>query len=142
MNKSDFINLLNGDLANEYAHLHFYLHSAIQVEGLHREELREFFTEQAASEMNHVKQFGDMIVGLGGTPICMPASFPDQLKSPTDILDYALTMENQVVENYAQRMDQARDVLTGGDAKWVEAFLENQIIDSRTDADNIKKMLK
>jgi len=141
MNKSDLISRLNFDIQNEYAHMHFYMHSAAMVEGLHRQELREFFMEQATSEMKHIQAFADMIVGLGGKPNCLPSSFPDHMSSPNDILEYALRMETEVVNNYAERMDQAAS-LGGADGKWVEAFLENQIIDSRTDADNIRMMRK
>ena len=72
----------------------------------------------------------------------MPEKFPVTLTSPKDILSYALAMEDRVVENYAHRMAQVGTLGNLADAKWVEAFLENQIVDSRTDADNIRQMLK
>lgn len=141
MTKEQMINLLNGDLQNEYMHLHFYLHSAAMVAGLHRAELKEFLLEEAAGEMKHVQEFADLIVGFGATPSCMPNPFPTDLICPLAILKHALMMEDQVVANYAERMDQARE-LGGVDGKWLEAFLENQIIDSRKDADQIRKMVQ
>lgn len=141
MTKNELIDLLNGDLRNEYMHLHFYLHSASMVAGLHRAELKEFLLEEAQGEMKHVSEFADLIVGLGGVPDSLPHSFPTNLVCPYDILNYALSMEDQVVSNYATRMDQAAE-LGGADGKWIEAFLENQIIDSRHDADHIRQMIK
>ena len=82
-----------------------------------------------------------MILGLGaGSVSSTPTSYPDGLSCPVAILRHALHMEEEVVRNYAERMDQASS-LGGPDGKWVEAFLENQIIDSRTDADSIRRML-
>jgi bacterioferritin (cytochrome b1) len=140
MTKDQMIELLNSDLRNEYMHMHFYLHSASIITGLHRAELREFLTEEAANEMKHVQEFADLIVGLGGNPTTIPAPFPDNIKDPTDILSHALMMEDTVVNNYATRMGQAEE-LGGTDGRWIEAFLENQIVNSRSDADNIRQML-
>lgn len=141
MTKEQMIELLNGDIRNEYMHLHFYLHSAMMVQGLHREELREFLLEEAAGEMKHVQQFGDLIVGLGGLPENTPNIFPTELTNPVDILTHALGMEDQVVANYVQRMDQATE-LGGVDGRWIEIFLEDQIMQSRTDADHLRQILK
>src|SRR5690242_11079477 len=104
MNKEKMVELLNSDLGNEYKHMHFYLHSAIVVAGLHREELREFLLEEAQGEMLHIQQFGELILGLDGTPSTDVKEFRSDLTSPTDILGYALAMEEEVVFNYTQRM--------------------------------------
>jgi bacterioferritin len=144
MTKQEMISLLNNDLRNEYAHMHFYLHSAIQIMGLHREELREFFLEEAASEMQHVREFGDLIMGLGGNPESLPNEFPTNLYTAQNILSHALSMEREVIKNYVERMDQATkitDVDGGIDGKWIEIFLEDQIMHSRKDVDNIRLML-
>jgi hypothetical protein len=60
----------------------------------------------------------------------------------------ALEMENQVVSNYVLRHSQAEEIASSGcpghavDATYVALFLEDQILDSRGDADNILEMLK
>ena len=141
MTKEQMIALLNGDLRNEYMHLHFYLHSAAMVAGLHRAELKEFLVEEAEGEFKHVQEFADLIVGLGGVPDTIHNPFPTNLTCPWEILKHALFMEDTVVANYAERMGQAEE-LGGPDGRWIEAFLENQIIDSRKDADHIRQMLK
>lgn len=140
MTKQEMMDLLNSDIRNEYTHFHFYLQSAIMVGGLHREEIREFLLESAASEMGHIKEFGDLIVGLGGIPESMPNAFPANLVSPTEILTYALSMEENVVANYVSRINQTVE-LGGVDGKWIELFLEGHVQDSRSDLDNIKRML-
>lgn len=140
MTKTELIDLLNGDLKNEYMHMHFYLHSAVVVRGLHRAEIREFLLEEAASEMTHVKKFADLIVGLGGIPASLPNPFPTDLTKPVRILKFALDMEETVVANYTARLGHAAE-LGGVDGKWVELFIEDQLVQSRTDADHIRQLL-
>jgi bacterioferritin len=140
MTTQEMIDLLNADLSNELKHMLFYLHHASLIRGLHREELREFLMEEAASEMKHVQIFQDLIIGLGGVPDMKPNSF-DTFSDPEMILRYAMQMEDEVVSNYAQRMDQAATLESLADAKWVEIFLEDQILHSRADADNLRQMI-
>jgi len=154
MTKQELIDLLNADLSNEYKHMLTYLHFASTVEGLHREELSEFWMKAAQSEMQHVAEFSKMIVGLGGMPVrgvrcevrhtesvfyCVEP-FP-YLTDPLEQVKYALAMEDEVVANYVQRLADA-EKLGGVDGTFVGLFLEDQIVDSRTDADHLRQMLK
>lgn len=139
MTKSEMIDLLNGDLANELTHMLFYLHNASIVRGLHREEYREFLIKAAQSEMEHVREFQDVIVGLGGRPNTKPNPF----RCNTNIfmvLSEALTMERIVVANYEERIRNAEE-LGGVDGKYIELFLEKQLEHSREDADHIAQMV-
>ena len=138
MTKEEMIDLLNGDLSNEYKHMHFYLHSSFMVQGLHRVELGEFLAEAAVDEFKHVQEFAKMIVGLGGKPTTEVNEFRS-LANPFDILSYALKMEEEVVANYVQRMQDAKE-LGGVDGAFIEIFLEGQILDSRQDLDELRLM--
>lgn len=159
MTLDKLIVLLNEDLSREYAHMHFYLHAAAVVTGLHREEYQELFMKEAASEMQHVHEFGKMILGLGGIPGTAVAPFYDGGFSssnlsgstgvlgdfqPKTLLTEALRMEQEVVANYTQRMDEAEEL--DGEHKvhgrYVHIFLEDQILDSRAAVDQYKEMLK
>ncbi len=141
MTKQELIDLLNEDLKNERMHMLFYLNASIVVKGLHREEMSEFFLESAKSEMGHIVQFGNMIQGLGGIPAVESNLFQENLFDPEGLLQYALKMETEVVENYVKRAYQAEHELGGADGFWVHCFLEDQVMDSRKDADNIREML-
>lgn len=141
MTKENFILLMQNDIRNEYKHMHFYLHSAVMVGGIHRKEYSEFFLEEAASEMKHVEEFGRKIIGLGAIPETLPSGFPTHLKCPIEILRYILKMETEVVCIYADRLKQAAD-LGGPDGAVMEAFYENQILDSRNTAEDVAKMLE
>jgi ferritin len=153
MKIEELVSLLEGDLANEYAHWHFYMQAATAARGLHRQEIGEFFSEQAAGEMKHVEEFRRLIQGLktrrgipGGVASTV-APFKSNMSCPRELLQAALEMENEVVSNYVLRHSQAEEVASAGgdyaiDGTYVALFLEDQILDSRGDADNILEMLR
>jgi rubrerythrin len=88
----EIVTLLNDDLKNEWKHLQFYLHHASAITGLHAHEYKEFLLEQAASEMQHVSQFSDMIIGLGGVATTDSHDFP-KLTTAGAAFGYAAFME-------------------------------------------------
>lgn len=139
MDLPKMIDLLREDLANEMTHMLFYLKNASTLTGLHRQEIRELFMEEAASEMKHVQEFQDLIVGLGG-------SVDGVFEKPQDVLvltdclaavKYAYTLETDVVARYTERIRQAQE-LGGSNGLYIEVFLEEQVLHSRADADNLK----
>ncbi len=138
--------LLNEDLSREYSHMHFYLHASIVVRGLHREEYSEMFRGEATSEMTHVQQFAKLILGIGGTPNTGVATFRSDITDPIKLVEEAMRMEKEVVANYVDRMDQAIVLQeNGGDdrihGRYIEIFLEDQILHSRSDVDNYREIL-
>lgn len=146
------LNLLNEDLSREYSHWNFYIHASTSVVGLHREEIAEFLLKQAEEEMKHIEEFKKLIYGIATRrrmdfdPIAESADFAKNLKCPNSILLEALKMEDQVVAQYVQRIEDANLLQENGgedkiDGKFIELFLEDQIMDSRKDADNIRMML-
>jgi bacterioferritin (cytochrome b1) len=136
----NMINNLNGDLTREYAHLHFYLNASIRVRGVNRPELSKFFLDAARGEVEHIIAFGRLITGLGGVPTTDVAPFVADLTTPDDLIREAIAMEEAVVSNYLERMnqcDQSGDV----NGAFVHAFIEQQLVDSRSDVDELKQML-
>lgn len=148
MTKNEFIDKLNMDLRGEYRHFLFYLYHSSVVRGLHRHEIGELLYEHAQSEMSHISEFSKTIIGLGEKPYCVTdesiyntADFFPHFEKPEDIIAYALQMEDEVVANYAARMKET-SCLQEPDATFVSLFLEEQILDSRKDADEFREMLK
>lgn len=154
MTIKELLDALAGDLTNEYAHWHFYVQAATNVSGLHRQEMSEFFLEQAAGEMKHIQEFRRMIQGVATRRSIefsipnYPSEFKQGLTSPKDLLSTALEMEDKVVGNYVLRRGQAESIADEQghedaiDSTYIALFLEDQILDSRGDADNIREMLK
>lgn len=153
MKIDELVDLLISDLANEYAHMHFYIQANTNIRGLHRQEIGEFFFEQAQSEMKHVGEFRRLIQGiitrrkLDKKVPNLVGEFKQNLTCPKALLRAALEMEDQVVSNYVTRHAQAEALAENGgedfiDGTYVGLFLEDQILDSRGDADNIREMLE
>ena len=144
-NYCNFVNLMLDDLKNERKHMLFYLTASSTVSGLHREEYRELFLKEAGEEMKHVHEFQDAILGLGAdiTASTQVKEHNDYLVSydVKELLEYALKMESEVVENYALRISVDLNLLDEPDKRWMEIFYESQIEKSRTDVDNLKMIL-
>lgn len=135
MTVEEMVGLLNSDLKNEYKHMHFYLHAAATVEGVERFWLADVLRKHAESELGHCLQFATKIRSYGHQPVAGwqdPHQFPQKV-TPLGILAYALKMEQEVVENYRLRRQQAEGL---GDTALV-LFLEEQIEDSQHDVDEL-----
>lgn len=153
MNINKFVELLSEDLSREYSHWNFYIQAATSITSLHREELGEFLLEQSKEEMGHIEEFKRVLHGIitrRNLDFSVPtriAEFKNNLSCPEEILKEALRLEDEVVANYVQRIEDANKLQENGgedrvDGKFVELFLEDQILDSRSDADNIRMMIK
>lgn len=141
MTLSEFVTLINEDLQNEWTHLQFYLYHASAVTGLHAEEYKEFFTEAAKSELNHVQQFLDCLHGFNFVQPCAGGHpFPTYTRVE-DILIEAHTMERQVVVTYANRIEQLKSLDDKVAAAYLEVFYEDQLQDSYEDARHIQRIL-
>lgn len=145
MNLDMMISLLNSDLQREVTHWHFYTHSSLVISGLHRLEIREFLQEQAAEEAKHIDEFAHVILGLGGKPSTnnLTLNCPS-FEDPKAILEYAYKIETEVVKNYVERITQAQELsdIDPVKAKYIELFLENHVIHSQKDADEILMLVK
>ncbi len=152
--QDELFGLIKDDLKNEQTHMHFYLQSAALVRGLHRNHLRPFLEEEAASEMGHVLAFSKIVVSLDGVPTQNHHEFP-QLTTPETIIEYAIKLEQEVVNNYAERLAQIGlviDRMLDGDkpeeraecAQWtyIGQFYEDQIQNSHADLNELKEILK
>lgn len=147
--KEDLVTLLVRDVLNEYQHMLFYLNAGSFIQGLARVELGEWLAEEARDEMKHVEEFTKVIIELGGgdelqqalkNDLHLPLGSKDVLKTPRMVLEYVLAMEEEVVTNYTLRMDQAVE-LGGVDGRFVEIFLEEQILDSKSTAAHVRQIL-
>ena len=145
-NYSYFVNYMLSDLKNEKKHMLFYLTAASTVSGLHREEYKELFTKEAASEMSHIIEFQDAILGLGGdlTTSADVFTFNPYIVSYDikELLNFSLEMESEVVANYAYRIQENLSLLDEPDKRWMEIFYEDQLEKSRKDVDNIRMILR
>lgn len=143
MTLGQFLQLMNSDLQNEWTHLQYYLYHASYITGLHAAEYKEFFTDAAKGEMQHVRQFLDRLLGLGCE---FPNTCGKQFKVWTkvaDALQGAIDLENEVVQNYSQRLTQL-DAMAAEypvQAAYLKVFYEDQLQDSYEDCEHLRRIL-
>jgi len=146
LNHAQFVQIMLGDLRNEKKHMLFYLTATSMVSGLHREEYKEFFSTEASSEMTHVIEFQDALLGLGADlqETIDAVEFNEYILSycPVKLLTYALEMEREVVSNYARRIKEDVTLLNEPERTWMEIFYEDQLVKSKKDVDNLQMILR
>jgi bacterioferritin (cytochrome b1) len=143
MTLPQFLELMNADVQNEWTHLQFYLYHASSITGLHAAEYREFFTDAAKGEMEHVQQFLDRLFGLHFN---LPNHTGKQFPLCTDVesaLGHAARLEEEVVKNYAKRLTQLDELAAGWptEAAYLKIFYEAQLQDSYEDCERIRRIL-
>lgn len=143
----DLVDLLNEDLSREFAHWHFYMHAAMVVSGPHRDSMREYFLEEAKGEMQHVQEFGCLIVGRGKIPTTKVADFNVGPTDPKSLVEEALRLEETVVANYLVRLRQAEGFSEMNGpysvaARYIVVFLEDQLEDSHKAIDHLRQIFK
>jgi bacterioferritin (cytochrome b1) len=144
MTLKQFLEIMNGDLANEWTHLSFYLYHASAAAGVHAHEYKEFFTEAAKSEMTHVQAFLDRLFGLDyEQPHQGPKAF-QRASSVVDILMLAIKLEEEVVTNYTQRLKQLDELAVAHPeiAAYLKVFYEDQIQDSYEDCEHMHRLVQ
>jgi bacterioferritin (cytochrome b1) len=138
-----FLVLMEGDLQNEWTHLQFYLYHASAVMGLHAHEYKEFLTEAAAGELQHVQQFLDRLFGLHVKPLATSGKQFPIFTDAEDILKYAILLETEVANNYAYRLTQLEALAEAypTQAAYLTIFFEDQLKDSYEDCEKMRRIL-
>src|SRR5262245_53642284 len=125
IDKNKLIELLNGDLANEYQAVIMYTTYAANVSGPHRPTLRPFFQAEIPDELGHAQFLADKIASLGGTPTVQPAPVP-MAKSPREMLQAVLAAEDRAVRGYKERAEQAHEFGDIGLSTHLETMVEDE----------------
>lgn len=106
MRTEPLIEGLNTDLANEYQAIITYITYASTVTGIHREEMKEFFMREVPDELRHAEFLANKIAALGGMPTTVPTPAPPA-STLKEMLQNALRAEEETIERYKQRREQA-----------------------------------
>lgn len=106
MDTNQFVQLLQSDLTSEFRAISHYLTYAATITGINRPELKELFEEEAQDELGHAQFFADKIAVFGFFPNVVAAQ-ATSATNPLAMLQNLLYLEEQTVQNYSQRADQA-----------------------------------
>lgn len=137
LSRGRMIELLNEDLASEYAAIIQYLTYAASVTGPNRNELSEFFLEEVPGETEHAKFLSDKIVAMGGVPTVTPAAVP-QVSDNKGMLEAVLKAEREAVARYTERARQADEM----GEKGLQVHLEDMVADETHHAEQVERILR
>jgi bacterioferritin len=127
---------LNHDLAGEYQGILMYMHYSAKITGPYRRELRALFQAEIGDERAHAQFLADKITALGGDPTTDPRKVP-HADQPREMLEKALTAEEQAIAGYCERIHQAAAF---GDVG-LKVILENQVADETRHKEEIERIL-
>ena len=127
---------LNEDLRGEFQAIIMYRLYASMVQGPWRQELRAFFANEIPEELGHAQILADKISAMGGTPATEPSPVK-VVKDAKGMLETALAAEEETIERYVRRRDQAT---AAGEHGLVVRF-DDIIADETNHRDEIRQIL-
>ena len=83
-----------------------YITYAARVDGPHRPQLSQFFTNEVSGEQIHASYLANKIVSLGGEPTTVPSDVPLP-QGNRAMLEAVLELEQSAVTRYTQRIADA-----------------------------------
>lgn len=137
MDKEEMIKLLNGDIQHEIRASLTYLHQHATAPGIHGHQLREILAPEIPGELTHAIRLADKVVALGGKPDLTVGEIDTQ-DTVADMLRHDLKLEQEAVENYATRADQAEEL---GDLG-LKVLLEDLAAEEAEHRDMLERLLR
>jgi bacterioferritin len=120
-----FVDALNKDLAYELQAIVAYTRWAAEVDGPHRNALRNMFKEEIPDELTHAQTLADKIAVLGGIPTTTPMEVP-QAGDNHSRLEAVLEMEKTAIANYTRRAQEAEEIGEIGMKQRLEEMIEDE----------------
>ena len=136
MDKSQLIENLNKDLANEFQAVLMYTVYSSLVTGPYRPQLVGFMQAEIPDELGHAQFLADKIVALGGTPTLTPTPVPEA-KTVKEMLENIAAAEEEAIAGYTARAEEAREAGQIG----LSVQLEDMINDETGHYEETKKLL-
>jgi bacterioferritin len=134
--RQTLIDGLNHDLAGEFQAILMYVHYSARLTGPFRRELRALFQAEVIDELGHAQFLSDKITALRGEPTTEPRPVP-QAHQPREMLEKALTAEEDAIAGYCERIRQAEALGEIG----LKVMLENQVADETRHKEEIERIL-
>lgn len=122
MTKPEMIELLNADLADEFASAIQYINHAALITGARFGSIQKELLVHATEEMQHATTLADQIAFLGGKPSTAVAAVEGS-DDPEEMLRQDLKGERGAVERYKSRIRQAMEMGEYGLARILQDVL-------------------
>ena len=137
MDKKQLIDLLNEDLAAEYAAIIQYITYAARATGPYRPQLSAFFLAEVADEQMHAQYLANKIVAFGGVPTTKAAPVADGASNRA-MVEEVLKAEVSAVKRYTERAQQADEI----GEKGLVVQLEDMIRDESGHSEETERILR
>ena len=137
MDKSELIDRLNDDLANELSAITQYIVYAAKATGPYRPQLTAFYLAEVADEQVHAQFLANKVVALGEEPTTEAALVPSA-SSNRDMLEAVLDAERLATRNYTAREAHAEAF---GD-KGLAVELEGMVRDESRHSEETERILR
>jgi bacterioferritin len=134
--KTTLLEGLNHDLRGEFQAIIMYRLYASLVQGPWRQELRAFFANEIPEELTHAQILADKIAAMGGTPATEPLPVK-VVKDAKSMLETALAAEEETIERYVQRREEA----TAAGEHGLAVNFDDLIADETNHRDEIRQIL-
>ena len=125
MTKTELVDKLNQDLADELGAIIQYIIYAARATGPYRPQLSQFFLAEVADEQLHAQFLANKIVALGANPTTVPRKVPVP-ESNRGMLEAVLIAERQATAAYTVRATEAEAFGDKGLAVQLEDFIRDE----------------
>jgi bacterioferritin len=115
-----------------------YTHYALMVRGPYRIPIVDFLQAQADESLDHARQVGELLTGLGGHPSLGIAELVESDRhGVSDVLEESYSHESRAIEKYTQLLE-----LTEGKSVMIEEFARRMISAEEGHLMELRKMLR
>lgn len=137
MDKKQFIEGLNQDLAAEISAIVQYLQHSYLTLGLCRGPIIDKLQSIAKQEMEHAEELSERIVAMGGVPTVKPAEIK-QADTVEKMIQLDVAAEKKAMDDYAERIKQAEEI-----GEWGTSYLlQNILLEEQKHWDEFTKLLR
>lgn len=109
MNKGEFVDALNEDLALEYRSMVQYVQHIATIKGASYQQALTGLESHLEQELSHARTLASQIDFLGGVPTSQVPDFKTQTEAPA-ALAADLELEERQLERYRDRVNQAESL--------------------------------
>ncbi|MBW3536542.1 MAG: ferritin-like domain-containing protein [Actinobacteria bacterium] len=110
MDKPSFVDLLNEDLALEFKSIVQYTRHIATMTGPEYVSTVEELRSHLSQELEHALTLAEQIDFLGGSPVCSVPDVPDSRGDAQAALKLDLELEENQLERYRERVEQAHEL--------------------------------
>jgi bacterioferritin len=123
MDRQQFVQLMNEDLGTEYRSIVQYNQHIATLKGLEVQSLLGELRQHLVQELNHAIVLAEQIDFLGSVPTVEVPAVPSETET-TRALELDLQLEEQQLERYRERIQQAQDLSLPDVAEALRPLLE------------------